>query len=169
MTEHGSLRSIKHYRGKQLIEVIDAYDLLLRGVGLDQKRFESGDSLLVPPVGAQVRIEGMVRRPAVYELRDGMTLEEALDLAGGILPAAALKHVEVERLVAHENRTMISLNLTENAIETRCSITTHYLPRSGWRPHSYLSNCSLQRSGYLSSGSRTASRPLFLQKWDECH
>jgi protein involved in polysaccharide export with SLBB domain len=117
VTERGSLRTIKHYRGKQLIEVIDAYDLLLRGVGLDQKRFESGDSLLVPPVGAQVRIEGMVRRPAVYELRGGMNLEEALDLAGGILPAAALKHVEVERLVAHENRTMISLNLDENATE----------------------------------------------------
>jgi len=117
VTERGSLRTIKHYRGKQLIEVVDAYDLLLRGVGLDQKRFESGDSLLVPPVGAQVRIEGMVRRPAVYELRGGMNLEEALDLAGGILPAAALKHVEVERLVAHENRTMISLNLSENATE----------------------------------------------------
>jgi protein involved in polysaccharide export with SLBB domain len=115
VTERGSLRTIKHYRGKQLIEVVDAYDLLLRGVGLDQKRFESGDSLLVPPVGAQVRIEGMVRRPAVYELRGGMNLEEALDLAGGILPAAALKHVEVERLIAHENRTMISLNLDENA------------------------------------------------------
>ena len=115
VTERGSLRTIKHYRGKQLIEVVDAYDLLLRGVGLDQKRFESGDSLLVPPVGAQVRIEGMVRRPAVYELRGGLNLEEALDLAGGILPAAALKHVEVERLVAHENRTMISLNLGENA------------------------------------------------------
>jgi protein involved in polysaccharide export with SLBB domain len=115
VTERGSLRTIKHYRGKQLIEVVDAYDLLLRGVGLDQKRLESGDSLLVPPVGAQVRIEGMVRRPAVYELRGGMNLEEALDLAGGILPAAALKHVEVERLIAHENRTMISLNLDENA------------------------------------------------------
>jgi len=117
VTEHGSLRTIKHYRGKQLIEVVDAYDLLLRGVGLDQKRFESGDSLLVPPVGPQVRIEGMVRRPAIYELRGGMTLEEALDLAGGILPAAALKHVEVERLVAHEKRTMISLNLSENTTQ----------------------------------------------------
>jgi protein involved in polysaccharide export with SLBB domain len=117
VTERGSLRTIKHYRGKQLIEVVDAYDLLLRGVGLDQKRFESGDSLLVPPVGAQVRIEGMVRRPAIYELRGGMNLEEALDLAGGILPAAALKHVEVERLVAHESRTMISLNLDENAAD----------------------------------------------------
>jgi protein involved in polysaccharide export with SLBB domain len=113
-TEHGSLRMIKHYRGKQLIEVVDAYDLLLRGVGPDQKRLENGDSLLIPPVGAQVTIEGMVRRPAIYELRESTSLEEALDLAGGVLPAAALKHVEVERLVAHESRTMFSLDLSEN-------------------------------------------------------
>jgi protein involved in polysaccharide export with SLBB domain len=112
MTRQGSLRAIKHYRGKQLIEVVDAYDLLLRGVGPDQKRLENGDSLLVPPVGATVTIEGMVRRPAIYELRDSTSLEEVLDLAGGVLPAAALKHVEVERLVAHENRTMFSVDLT---------------------------------------------------------
>lgn len=112
-TERGSLRSIKHFRGKQLIEVVDAYDLLLRGVGPDQKRLENGDSLLVPPLGPQVTIDGMVRRPAIYELRGDTSLEDALELAGGILPAAALKHVEVERIVAHENRTMISLDLSE--------------------------------------------------------
>ncbi len=111
VTEHGSLRSIKHFRGRQLIETIDAYDLLLRGVGSDQKRLEDGDSLLVPPVGPQVTIEGMVRRPAIYELRGTTSLEEALELSGGILPAAALKNVQVERLVAHENRTMLSLSL----------------------------------------------------------
>jgi len=112
VTARGSLRSLKHFRGKQLIEVVDAYDLLLRGVGTDEKRLESGDSLLVPLAGAQVTIEGMVRRPAIYELRDETTLEEALELAGGVLPAAALQHVEVERLVAHEKRTMFSLDLS---------------------------------------------------------
>ena len=112
VTDHGSLRSIKHFRGRQLIEMIDAYDLLLRGVGSDQKRLEDGDSLLVPPVGPQVTIEGMVRRPAIYELRGDTSLEEALEISGGILPAAALKNVQVERLVAHENRTMLSLSLT---------------------------------------------------------
>lgn len=116
-TEHGSLRAIKHYRGTQLLEVVDAYDLLLRGVGPEQRRLENGDSLLVPPAGPQITIEGMVRRPAVYELHGETSLEEALDLAGGVLPAAALKRVQVERLVAHENRTMLSLDLSskENA------------------------------------------------------
>jgi protein involved in polysaccharide export with SLBB domain len=111
-TEHGSLRSIKHYRDKQLLEVVDAYDLLLRGVGSGQMRLESGDSLLVPPVGPQVTIEGMVRRPAIYELHGDTSLENALDLSGGVLPAAALKQVQVERLVAHEHRTMLSLDLS---------------------------------------------------------
>jgi len=114
LAERGSLRAIKHYRGKQLIEVVDAYDLLLRGVGTEQARLENGDSLLIPPVGSQVTIEGMVRRPAIYELRGETSLEEALELAGGVLPAAALKHVEVERLVAHEKRTMFSLDLSQD-------------------------------------------------------
>ena len=113
LNEHGSLRAIKHYRGKELIEVVDAYELLLQGVRPDQKRLQDGDSLLVPPVGPQVTVEGMVRRPAIYEIRGNLSLGEALDLAGGVLPAAALKHVEVERLVAHESRTMFSLDLSE--------------------------------------------------------
>jgi protein involved in polysaccharide export with SLBB domain len=112
VTQRGSLRSVKHYRGKALIEVVDAYDLLLRGVGTDEKRLETGDSLLVPPTGAQITIEGMVRRPAIYELSGENSLEQALELAGGVLPAAALEHVEVERLVAHQKRTMFNLDLS---------------------------------------------------------
>src|SRR5262249_24398896 len=47
----GSLRALKHYRGKQLVEEVDAYDLLLHGVRSDLNRLENGDTLLVPPVG----------------------------------------------------------------------------------------------------------------------
>ncbi|MGB2662566.1 MAG: SLBB domain-containing protein, partial [Candidatus Acidiferrum sp.] len=136
LTEHGSLRLIKHYRGKQLLEVVDAYDLLLRGVRLDEVKLENGDSLLVPPVGPQITIEGMVRRPAIYELRESTSLEEALELAGGVLPAAALKHVEVERLVAHENRTMLSLDLSEkpDSDEAQAQLRTFHV-QDGDRIH----------------------------------
>ncbi len=112
ITQRGSLRNLKHYRGKQLVEEVDAYDLLLHGVGSELKRLENGDSLLVPPIGGQVTVSGMVRRPAVYELRGESSLADVLDLAGGILPAAALRHVEVQRLEAHEKRTMLTLDLT---------------------------------------------------------
>ncbi len=112
-TGEGSLRSLKHFRGKQLSEEIDAYDLLLRGVRSDLKRLEDGDTLLVPPVGPQVTVEGMVRRPAIYELHEEKNLAEVLELAGGILPAAALRHIEVQRLEAHQKRTMLSVDVPE--------------------------------------------------------
>jgi protein involved in polysaccharide export with SLBB domain len=114
ITQRGSLRHLKHFRGKELVEEVDAYDLLLHGVGAELKRLENGDSLMVPPLGGQVTVSGMVRRPAVYELRGESTLADALDLAGGILPAAALQHIELQRLEAHEKRTMLTLDLSPN-------------------------------------------------------
>jgi protein involved in polysaccharide export with SLBB domain len=114
-TSKGSLRSLKHMRGRQQLEQIDTYDLLLRGVTPDAKTFENGDTLMVPPLGPQVTVTGMVRRPAVYELNGEKTVEDVLELAGGILPAAALRHVEVQRLEAHEKRTMLSLDLSPDS------------------------------------------------------
>jgi polysaccharide biosynthesis/export protein len=115
ITPRGSLRALKHYRGKELIEEVDAYDLLLRGVSSEAKRLESGDSLLVPSVGPQITVSGMVRRPAVYELHGEKTLADIIELAGGVLPAAALQHVELQRLEAHAKRTMLSLELSPAA------------------------------------------------------
>src|SRR5712692_10281893 len=115
ITSRGSLRRLEHYRGKQLLEEVDAYDLLLHGIRGDLKRLENGDSLRVPPLETSVTVEGMVRRPAVYELRGEKNLNEVLELAGGILPAAALRHIEVQRLTAHEKRSMLSLEIGEGS------------------------------------------------------
>jgi polysaccharide biosynthesis/export protein len=110
-TPQGSLRIVKHYRGNQLLEVVDLYDLLLHGVKADILRLDNGDTVLVPPIGGQVTVEGMVRRPAIYELKDEKDLGSVLALAGGLLPTAALDHIEVQRLVAHEKQTMLSLDI----------------------------------------------------------
>jgi protein involved in polysaccharide export with SLBB domain len=113
VTPRGSLRELRHYRGRELLENIDAYDLLLRGVKPDAQKLENGDTLMVPPIGPQVTVTGMVRRPANYELNGEKSLADVLALAGGILPAAALKHVEVQRIEAHDKRTMLSLDLSD--------------------------------------------------------
>ncbi len=112
-TAGGSLRTLQHYRGKQLVQEIDVYDLLLRGVNGDLQRIQSGDIIRVPPIGPQVTVEGMVRRPAIYELGGKANLAEVLELAGGVLPSGALRHIDVERVVAHESRTMLRLDLPE--------------------------------------------------------
>lgn len=115
VTASGSLRHLQHYRGNQLVEEVDGYDLLLHGIRGNLQHLENGDSLRVPPVGPSVTIDGMVRRPGVYELRDEKNLGEVLELAGGILPAAAVRHIEVQRLEAHEKRSMLSLEIGEGS------------------------------------------------------
>ncbi len=112
-TSRGSLRIIKHMRGDQLIEKVDIYDLLLHGIRSNMQRLEAGDTLLVPPIGREVTIEGMVRRPAIYELADENDLAEVLELAGGVLPSGTLRHVDVERVEAHQSRTMLALDVPE--------------------------------------------------------
>ncbi len=110
-TDRGSLRIVQHFRGKQLVQDVDLYALLLHGMNSDLARLENGDTVLVPPIGMGVTVEGMVRRPAIYELRAEKNLAEVLKLAGGVLPSAALDHIEVERLEDHKKRTMVSLSV----------------------------------------------------------
>ena len=110
-TPQGSLRIVKHYRGNQLVQEVDLYDLLLHGVKSGLAPLENGDTVLVPPIGPQVTVEGMVRRPAIYELKDEKDLASVLDLAGGVLPTAALQHIEVQRTVTNQKQTMVSLEI----------------------------------------------------------
>ncbi|MGP8156644.1 MAG: SLBB domain-containing protein [Candidatus Acidiferrales bacterium] len=122
-TTGGSLRILKHCRGNQLVEQVDVYDLLLHGVKGDMERLENGDTVLAPPIGPQVIVEGMVRRPAIYELKDEKNLSDVLELAGGLLPAATLRHIEVERIMAHEKRTMLSVDVPEEQDEAEAAKT----------------------------------------------
>ena len=112
-TTGGSLRILQHYRGKQLVEQVDVYDLLLHGIRGDMQRLQAGDTIQVPPLKGEVTIEGMVRRPAIYELNGEKSLADVLELAGGVLPSGTLRHVDVERLESHESRTMLRLDIPE--------------------------------------------------------
>jgi protein involved in polysaccharide export with SLBB domain len=114
-TSIGSLRVARHYRGKELIREIDLYDFLLRGVRPDNERIEDGDTILVSPVGRQVAIAGMVKRPAIYELKDETKLSDVLNDAGGVLISASLKNIIIERVGSEGHRTTLNLRLPEGS------------------------------------------------------
>jgi protein involved in polysaccharide export with SLBB domain len=113
-TARGSLRILKHYRGSELVQEVDVYDLLLHGVKGAMERLQSGDTVMVPPLGPEITIEGMVRRPAIYEQKNEKSLADLIALAGGLLPTASLHHIEVQRTVAHEKKTMLNIDVTAN-------------------------------------------------------
>ena len=114
-TATGSLRTLRHLRGNTLVEEIDLYDFLLHGLRKESVRFESGDTLLVPPVGPQIAISGAVKRPAIYELKAAesgshdATLSTILEDAGGATASAALSHITIERITASHQRETITL------------------------------------------------------------
>ncbi len=112
-TAIGSLRIVRHLRGKQLVREVDLYDFFLHGVRPDTERLQPGDTILVPPAGTQITVAGMVRRPAIYELKNETQLSQVLDLAGGLLVSAAMGQIKVERIEAHENRVTVSVNFPE--------------------------------------------------------
>jgi protein involved in polysaccharide export with SLBB domain len=111
-TAAGSLRTLRHFRGQQLVEEVDLYDFLLHGVRNGSSHFESGDTLLIPPAGPQVAVYGAVKRPAIYEVKAGETsLAAFLNDAGGFTVTASLGHIVVERIDANRQRETVTLNL----------------------------------------------------------
>jgi protein involved in polysaccharide export with SLBB domain len=114
-TSIGSLRVARHYRGKELVREVDLYDFLLRGVRPDTERIEDGDTILVSPAGRQVAIAGMVKRPAIYELKDEAKLSDVLNDAGGVLVSGSLKNITIERVGAEGHRTTLNLKLPEGS------------------------------------------------------
>jgi protein involved in polysaccharide export with SLBB domain len=114
-TSIGSLRVARHFRGKELVREVDLYDFLLRGVRPDTERIEDGDTILVSPTGRQVAVGGMVKRPAIYELKDETKLSDVLNDAGGVLVSASLTHITIERVGAQGHRTTLNLDLPEGS------------------------------------------------------
>jgi protein involved in polysaccharide export with SLBB domain len=113
-TSVGSLRFVRHYRGDRSIEDVDLYDFLLNGIRSGSARFESGDTLLVPPAGTQVAISGAVKRPAIYEVKaPEATLASAIEDAGGLTAAASLDHITIERIDANHQRETVTLKIAD--------------------------------------------------------
>ncbi len=114
-TSVGSLRIARHYRGNTLVREVDLYDFLLRGVRPDTERIADGDTILISPVGRQVAVAGMVKRPAIYELKDETKLSDVLNDAGGVLVSGSLTHITVERVGAEGHRATLNLSLPEGS------------------------------------------------------
>ncbi|MEN8375257.1 MAG: SLBB domain-containing protein [Gemmatimonadota bacterium] len=95
----GSLRSLEVRRGGRLVQTVDTYDYLLRGDNAGDLRLEQGDRLFVPVALTLVGVEGSVRRPAAYELREGEGLRELIAFAGGFRSDAVVRRIQVDRVV----------------------------------------------------------------------
>jgi protein involved in polysaccharide export with SLBB domain len=112
VSDIGSLRAIQLKRNGKLISVLDLYDLLLVGDTSSDLRLQEGDVIYIPIVGDLVSIEGQILRPAIYELKNSESIEELLDIAGGLGPKAFPQSTRLERIDSDGYITVLDLDLT---------------------------------------------------------
>ena len=118
----GSLRNIQLKRDGRVVSTLDAYDLLIRGDTSGNSRLQPGDVIFVPPIGKTVAVGGAVNRPAIYEVRSRTTAADLVGLAGGLKPQAFAGGARLERIEANGERTILSVDLSNesaNAIGIR--------------------------------------------------
>lgn len=111
VSEIGSLRRIQLKRGGATVTTLDLYDLLLRGDTSRDLQLQQGDAIFVPPIGSTAAVAGQIRRPAIYEFRDGATAGEVIELAGGLRPDADPRSVRIERIDPNQQRTVVNVDL----------------------------------------------------------
>jgi len=115
ITDIGSLRNIQVRRANKIIATFDLYELLARGNAENDIRLQSGDIIFIPTIKKSVFIDGGIRRPGKYELKDNETISDLIDLAGGFSNRAYLKQIHLERYDYDADvPTIINLDLTND-------------------------------------------------------
>lgn len=92
----GSMRSIKLRRGNQIIGDFDLYGFIRDGDTSKDRRLQSGDVIIIPPVGVRIALVGHPDKSAIFELTES---ERTL---GGLLKIAS-----VARHLVNEHRVVI--------------------------------------------------------------
>lgn len=109
----GSYRNITVRRGSQVVDTFDLYNVLIKGDLSSELRLEDGDVVFVPTYGARISVTGEVKRPFAFELKDGESLKDLLDFAGGFTDAAAKDYVSIERFGANKELLITDAAITE--------------------------------------------------------
>jgi polysaccharide biosynthesis/export protein len=109
----GSLRKIQVKRAGKTIQNVDLYKMLIWGNTEQDIRLRAGDTIFVPAKGTEVTVDGLVKRPAIYELSGSAAIGSVLDVAGG-LKAEALREVMVTRR-GEEGTQVFNLNLASGS------------------------------------------------------
>ena len=124
VSDIASLRNIQVKRAGKVVSNFDLYDLLIKGDSSKDIVLKPGDVVFVPSVGSQVTVEGLVKRPAIFELKQGETAKQLLNMAGGLKPEAYAKNVVVERF-NNQRKEILSIDFSKSSI--------NYIPQDGDR------------------------------------
>lgn len=102
ITELGSLRDIKVARNGKTVANVDVYEYILQGKTDTNINLQEGDVIIVPTYEAIVKMEGNVKRPMKYEMKEDETISTLLKYAGFFSSNAYRNSVRVVRQEGRE-------------------------------------------------------------------
>ncbi|NQT46236.1 MAG: SLBB domain-containing protein [Candidatus Omnitrophica bacterium] len=105
----GTMRRIQFLKDGGEAKVVDLYDILISGRKITDCKLESGDTIFVPPIGGAVGIAGSVKRPAIYEIKEDLSLADLIKMSGGISSVGYLNRIQVERVKEHSELVVFDL------------------------------------------------------------
>ena len=114
VSDIGSLRNIQLKRQGKLVATLDLYDLLLAGDTSNDVRIQAADVIYIPTVGDLASIEGQVLRPAIYELKGTESIQDLVELAGGMGPKAFAQSARLQRINFDGFMTTLDVDLTQS-------------------------------------------------------
>ena len=103
ITDIGSVRNICVARNGNTVATVDVYDYILRGKTDGNINLQEGDVVIVPTYDMIVKIDGRVKRPMKYEMKDNETVSNLLKYAGSFTNNAYKNSV---RVIRQEGRLM---------------------------------------------------------------
>ena len=99
----GSLRNIQVIRDNKILNNFDFYEFLVNGITSQNIRLTNGDVIFVPTRKSTVEIDGEVNRPGIYEAKNGESIFNLINHAGGLTPKAQSK-IEIYQLLPRDKR-----------------------------------------------------------------
>jgi len=84
----GTWRSIQVVRGNEVVVEFDIYDLIVYANQENNIRLRDQDIIKVDPYINRVRLQGEVKRPGIFEMKEGETLADLIHFAGGFAEGA---------------------------------------------------------------------------------
>jgi len=114
----GSMRNIQLKRGDQTIRDFDLYRLLVQGDKSQDAQLAAGDVIFIAPAGPRVAIAGSVGHPAIYEIKPGTTLVDALQLADGLSPLAFMDQALVERVAEGSGLRVLHISMNAEGLRS---------------------------------------------------
>lgn len=101
-TDLGSVRNISLIRDGKEVTKVDIYDFLIKGEASEDVILQEGDIIIVPTYDMLVTVDGNVKRPMVYEMVEGETVETVVEYAGGFRGDAYTPNLNLVRLNGRE-------------------------------------------------------------------